>query len=188
MLAVGDVSGKGAGAALLMANLQASLRTASGMGIPLNDIVSRINELICHNTPPEQYITFFAGMYHPKTKTFIYVNAGHNPPLVIRKNGKVETLYQGGLILGFEENRKYEQGSIKLQAGDVILMYTDGVSEAMNEKEEEFGENRIMEFIQQNLTLPTEEIVAGLEKSVEVFTGDRMFTDDFTLILVRVIR
>jgi sigma-B regulation protein RsbU (phosphoserine phosphatase) len=90
--------------------------------------------------------------------------------------------------LGFEENRKYEQGSIKLQAGDVILMYTDGVSEAMNEKEEEFGENRIMEFIQQNLTLPTEEIVAGLEKSVEVFTGDRMFTDDFTLILVRVIR
>ena len=140
MLAVGDVSGKGAGAALLMANLQASLRTAVGMGIPLSDVVLRINDLIHRNTPPEQFITFFVGIFNPKTREFTYVNAGHNPPMLFRCGTGIETLDVGGLLLGTFTGIAYQQATVTLEPDDVLLLYTDGVSEAMNEAEEEFGE------------------------------------------------
>jgi serine phosphatase RsbU (regulator of sigma subunit) len=159
VLAVADVSGKGAGAALLMANLQASLRTAVGAGIHLADVVARINDLIYHNTPPEEYITFFVGVYNPDRHTLTYVNAGHNPPLLLRRDGSVEPLEQGGVILGMAPNLRYEQASIELAPEDFLLMYTDGVSEAMNPSGEEFGEERIRDLLLKYRLLHPQEIV-----------------------------
>jgi len=186
VLAVGDVSGKGAGAALLMANLQASLRTAVGISAQLSDIVSRINELIYINTPPEQYITFFAGVFEPGEQSLTYVNAGHNFPLIVREQGEPISLDRGGLLLGFSAGAEYEQGTVKLNSGDIIVMYTDGVTEAMNDSEEEFGEGRLIDYIRANFSRPAVEIRAGLEEAINEFTGGRAAADDFTLIIARV--
>ncbi len=187
VLAVGDVSGKGAGAALLMANLQASLRTAVGMGSSLDDVVARVNDLIYRNTPPEQYITFFVGVYDPPTRALTYVNAGHNPPMLVHASGEMRLLDTGGLILGFLPGMNYEQETVALEPGDLIVMYTDGVSEAMNDVEEEFGEARICECVCTRRAQPMPQILSALEKEVVAFRGDRPFEDDFTLLLVRAV-
>jgi sigma-B regulation protein RsbU (phosphoserine phosphatase) len=187
VLAVGDVSGKGAGAALLMANLQASLRTAVGMGSSLENVVARVNDLICRNTPPEQYITFFVGVYDPEESTLSYVNAGHNPPMLVHENGDTRLLSTGGLILGFLPAMKYEQETVKLRPGDLIIMYTDGVSEAMNAAEEEFGEERLCQSVCARREHPLTHTLSALEKEVIEFHGSDCFDDDFTLLLVRVI-
>lgn len=187
LLAVGDVSGKGAGAALLMANLQASLRTSVGVGVPLTKIVTRINELIYRNTPPEQYITFFVGMYDPDTCALTYVNAGHNPPIVMRSDGSWSGLGATGLILGSLSDQVYEQETVRIGGGDVLLMYTDGLTEAMNGEEEEFGEERLIEILQTNGSASAEEMVQRLEIEVKNFRSSEMLDDDCTLLVVRAI-
>jgi serine phosphatase RsbU (regulator of sigma subunit) len=186
VLAVGDVSGKGAGAALIMANLQASLRTAVGFGLRLADIVARINDLIYRNTPPEQYITFFVGVYDPGQQRLTYVNAGHNPPVLVRKNGGAELLTTGGLILGGMPAMLYEQETITLSEGDMLLLYTDGVSEAMNSENEEFGDDRIRNLLETNRHLPPQGLLELLETTVVEFRGASLFEDDFTLLLAKV--
>ena len=186
VLAVGDVSGKGAGAALLMANLQASLRTAVAISEHLGDIVTRMNDLIFINTPPEQYITFFTGVFNPKNHVLTYVNAGHNYPAVMRVNGEVDYLDEGGLILGAIPGAEYIQGTVELRPGDLLVMYTDGVTEAMNEEEEEFGEVRLVAYARQYFANPLKEIRLGLEEEVSKHTGGMPVADDFTLIFARV--
>ena len=187
VLAVGDVSGKGAGAALLMANLQASLRTAVGMGSALTDVVARVNDLIYRNTPPEQYITFFVGVYDAHTCALTYVNAGHNPPILVRSNGDTQRLDAGGVILGFLPGMHYEQDTVELAPGDMLVMYTDGVSEAMNANEEEFGEDRIFQSVCHRRQEPVAQILASLEASVVTYRGDNPFEDDFTLLILRTV-
>jgi phosphoserine phosphatase RsbU/P len=186
VLAVGDVSGKGAGAALLMANLQASLRTAVGMDIPLTNVVARINDLIYHNTPPEQFITFFVGLFDPHTRTLRYVNAGHNPPLYCSPSGRMYELDQGGLLLGAVHSVTYELGEQQMEAGGLLLLYTDGVSEAMNAAEEEFGDERLREQLRAGCTSSPAELLNRIEQDVTAFHGSTDFEDDFTLLLARV--
>jgi sigma-B regulation protein RsbU (phosphoserine phosphatase) len=186
VLAVADVSGKGACAALLMANLQASLRTAVGVGVRLADVVARINDLIYHNTPPEEYITFFVGICNPDSHRLAYVNAGHNPPLFLRRDGSVESLHQGGVILGMAPNLRYEQATIELAPGELVLMYTDGVSEAMNASGEEFGEERMKAFLLKYRALDPQELLERLEAEVVAFRSSDEFEDDFTLLLARI--
>jgi len=186
VLAVADVSGKGAGAALLMANLQASLRTAVGVGVRLADIVARINDLIYHNTPPEEYITFFVGICNPDSHTLTYVNAGHNPPLLLRRSGLVESLHEGGVILGMAPNLRYDQATIELAPEELLLMYTDGVSEAMNAAGEEFGEERMRSLLLKYRALSPTELLERLETEVVAFRGSDVFEDDFTLLLARI--
>jgi serine phosphatase RsbU (regulator of sigma subunit) len=187
VLAVGDVSGKGAGAALLMANLQASLRTAIGVNIPLAEVVGRINDLIFRNTPPEQFITFFAAVYDPESHRLTYVNAGHNPPLVLREAGTIEALEEGGLVLGIVPGIVYQQATVVLESGDLLLMYTDGVSEAMNSEEEEYGELRMAECIESQRLQAARAALDFLESEVLAFHGDAPLEDDFTLLLARVV-
>lgn len=186
VLAVGDVSGKGAGAALIMANLQASLRTAVGVGIPLSEVVARINDLICSNTPPEDYITFFVSIFDPRRNTLTYVNAGHNPPLLLRSDQQIETLDVGGIIIGMMCGVHYEQSEVCLGSGDILLLYTDGVSEAMNAEDEEFGEQQIRDYLAQNHRADPADALAGLERRVLDFHGDSALEDDFTLLFARV--
>ncbi len=186
VLAVADVSGKGAGAALLMANLQACVRTAVGMGTRLADIVSRINDLICSNTPIEEYITFFVGVHNPESHEFTYVNAGHNPPVLVRRSGAVESLDKGGLILGMLPRLDYDQETVTLAPGELLLMYTDGVSEAMNSLDEEFGAERVKRLLLEHRALPARDLVARLEAEVVAFAGSDLLEDDFTLLAARI--
>lgn len=184
-LAIGDVAGKGVGAALLMANLQASLRSTIGTGLPLETVVQKINELIFHNTSAEQYITFFAGVYDPGTSQLTYVNAGHNCPLIISPDGSVKTLDVGGLILGCRPVFSYESARIGFQSGDLLVMYTDGVSEAANDREELFGDERIQKLVMQQRNRPLPEILQSLEREVIYHHGSELFEDDFTLLMAR---
>ncbi|MBK6911179.1 MAG: SpoIIE family protein phosphatase [bacterium] len=183
--AIADVSGKGAGAALLMANLQASLRTAVEAGIPLTRAVAQVNNLIFRNTPPEQYITFVVVSFDPRTSQLRYVNAGHNPPLLVRKDGAVEELPATGLIIGALPNMIYEECSTPFLPGDLLVMYTDGISEAMNDAEEEYGEARLTGLARQLRDQSPARIVAAMEDDVERFCGRIPMEDDSTMVVVK---
>ncbi len=189
ILAVGDVSGKGAGAALLMANLQASLRTSLPRMAELDNVVHTINNLIDTNTPSGQFITFFVATYDPATRKLTYVNAGHNPPLLFRADGTtIEELGEGGgLFLGGMPDMPYEKIEIQLEKDDLLFMFTDGVTEAFNAKEEEFSEEGVKEYIASFRDKPLHNILTGLRKRVIRFQGKETFDDDFTMLIMRVV-
>ncbi len=186
VLSIGDVSGKGVGAALLMANLQASLRTTQAMGARLYESAVRINNLVFENTPAEMFITFFMICIDPVKKCMRFVNAGHNPPLLLKADGRMEILSTGGLLFGVVEDTQYEEGEIQLNSGDMIMMYTDGVSEAMNSTDEEFGEKKLADISVDNMTMPLDELLALIEKEVSIFHGSDEYADDFTLLAARI--
>lgn len=195
VVAIGDVSGKGAAAALLMSNIQASFRIAVGIGsqasnkdsaFDISNMVSRINNLIHSNTPPDQFITFFMGVYDSQDKTFSYVNAGHNPPMILRADGGIELMDKGGLLLGAMPDMPYEQGSLNLDNNDIVFLYTDGVSEAENSDDDMFGEERIQDILNENRNLSPSEILSKLEDQVQDFIGDIPLSDDFTTLVARV--
>jgi len=184
LVAIGDVAGKGVGAALLMSNLQASLRAVKDVGISLPEVMQRINRLICENTPPDLFITLFVAIVDPDRGSAVYVNAGHNYPLLCRASGEVERLGEGGLILGIDPSAAYEEGNVSLDEGDALLMFTDGVSEAMNDEDEEFGDERIAGIMCAGKGAPLDETLEKIEGSVRAFSGRETFDDDFTLLAV----
>jgi sigma-B regulation protein RsbU (phosphoserine phosphatase) len=188
LLAIGDVAGKGVGAALLMANLQASLRVVRNTGAALPDVMREINALVCENTPDDLFITLFVAVFDPATCGLDYVNAGHNPPVLVRADGSCERLGEGGLLLGVRPGACYGQASLRLKPGDLLLMFTDGVSEAMNGSGAEYGEERIERVAcrAHRGAVPLGQVVDGLENDVVAFTGRDTFQDDFTLLLARV--
>jgi len=184
-IAIADVSGKGAPAALLMANLQASLRALASVDSDLKSLMSRINRLICQNTSPDKFITFFFGRLDPTHRCLRYCNAGHNPPMLFRGDGEVEFLERGGLLLGLFPDAPYEDGSVELEPGDVLVLYTDGITEALNAREEEFGEERLVEVVRSVGHRSSSEIVQAIQQAVEDFTGGTPQADDFTLVVVK---
>ncbi len=186
VLSIGDVSGKGVGAALLMANLQASLRTAQAMGASLSESAAKINKLVYENTPSDMFITFFMICIDPEKKRLRYVNAGHNPPFLVESDGHERMLTKGGLLFGVVENAQYEEGEVSLRNGDMILMYTDGVSEAMDSNDEEFGEKQIAHIVARNRELPLDELLSLIEKEVSIYHGSSSYSDDFTLLAARI--
>ena len=185
VLSIGDVSGKGVGAALIMANLQASLRTTQAMGASLAESAEKINNIVYNNTPAEMFITFFMICIDPVKKILHYVNAGHNPPFLIDKSGHEKTLTKGGLLFGVVEDAIYEEGELTLTENDMILMFTDGVSEAMDKNEQEFGEKQIAHIVRNNRELPLDDLLALLETKVSSFHGSEFYADDFTLLAAR---
>jgi sigma-B regulation protein RsbU (phosphoserine phosphatase) len=186
LLAIGDVSGKGAGAALLMSNLQASIRTAVRIGSGLKRMIEQINNLIFDNTQAFQFITFFAGVYDASTSTFTYVNAGHNPPYLVKKDGRVSVLQGGGLILGAMPDMTYEEESVKLDGGDLLFLYTDGLSEAEDPAGDMYDEKRVEEFVVRNRDLLLGGIVERLASEVGQFMNGAERKDDLTLLIARV--
>jgi len=182
---IADVSGKATPAALLMANLQASLHALIDTNLTLTEIVSRINKLIHRNTSYDKFITFFIGVLDLDDRTFIYVNAGHNPPYVFHPDQTLATLDEGGLILGMMPDAPYQSDSVTLNAGDLVVMFTDGVSEAMNQDEEEFEEKRIEACILKNFELNTEDILQNLISAVKEFSEGRPQSDDITVLMVK---
>ncbi|MFO7626331.1 MAG: SpoIIE family protein phosphatase [Candidatus Fermentibacteraceae bacterium] len=185
LVAVGDVSGKGMGPALIMANLQASMRTALQAGLSLDTALGTINRMVFENTPDDMFITLFAACYSPSEGGLSFVNAGHNPPMLFRRSGETSILCDGGLLLGVQARVNYTTGAVKCSPGDTLLLYTDGVTEAMNPVGEEFGEDRLRSTVAANIGLPLVELLALIENKAAAFQGTDEFSDDFTLLALR---
>ncbi|MEJ2634675.1 MAG: SpoIIE family protein phosphatase [Calditrichia bacterium] len=184
-LAIGDVSGKSVPAALLMANLQAGLRTIISEAVPLEQIVGKLNRLIYQNTDMDKYITFFVGVLDNKKNRLSYVNAGHNPPILMRKNGEKQLLDVGGIILGMLPEFPYQLGVVEFDSIDLLVCYTDGVNEALNTEEEEYGEERLENLISSNRHLDASELSDTIVSELREFSRDVPQFDDITLLITR---
>jgi len=187
LLAIADVTGKGLPAAILMANLQASLHVLIPLPVSIEEAASHINRVICENTSYDKFITYFHSIYHHSTGELHYVNAGHNPPMLLRADGDVELLETGGLLLGVLKSMTYERGVVKLEPGDVLVLFTDGVTEAMGSAEEEYGEERLLEVLKANRHQPASVIIDAVHSDIRRFTGDTSrLSDDLTMVVMKV--
>lgn len=185
-LAIADVVGKGVPAALLMANLQAFLKVICKQGMKLHEATGLINDLVAENITDGKFITFFWGVLNDEKVSIHYVNAGHNPPLLIRK-GKIIKLEKGGIILGVMKTlRPYISETVELRKDDVIIMFTDGISEAKNVNDEEFSDERLEKFVVEITDKPAAEILAAIRNEVQKFTYGALQSDDITLMVVKV--
>ncbi len=185
-IAVADVSGKGVSAALMMANLQAFLKTICKQGMKIDDATGLINDLISENTTEGKFITFFWALVDNEKKQMLYVNAGHNPPLLIRK-GRIIKLDKGGIILGVMKTMiPYMSENIQLEKDDVIILFTDGVSEAMNQNGEEFSDERLEQLSLNLGEKSASEISAAIQNEVSKFAYGAVQSDDITLMIIRV--
>jgi len=185
-LVVADISGKGFSAALLMANLQANLRSRYAMAQQdLPNLLKSANEIFFENTEPNHYATLFFGLYDDAQRSLRYVNCGHNPPLVLRAGGQVERLVATATVLGAFREWQCEVGEIRLRPGDLLAIYTDGITEAAAPNGEEFGEDRLLQTLQTLRAKPAAAILAETIAAVQAFSPAEQ-TDDLTLVVGRV--
>lgn len=183
---IADVSGKGIPASLLMANLQAFIKLIIQQEFELDKATEIINDLLTQNTGDGRFITFFWGILDENEKSYNYVNAGHNPPILVR-NGEIIRLSEGGIILGVMKTIiPYNKNKIYLQSGDMLVLFTDGVSEAMNTNSEEFGEDRLEDLCKKISTLSSQGALDLIKKEVESFTHGAPQSDDLTLMVIKV--
>ncbi len=186
VIAIGDVSGKGTPASLLMANVQATIRTLVHFSLPLSEMTSRVNRLICENTGSDKFITFFWGIFDPKSKIFRYVNAGHNHPFVVRANKSIERLTEGGIMLGVTKDAApYVEGVVQLFPGDAIVMFTDGISEAMNIEGIDYTEERVEEFLRNIGPSTAQGILNEIQNEIARYTSGAAQSDDITLVVMK---
>jgi sigma-B regulation protein RsbU (phosphoserine phosphatase) len=185
-IAVADVSGKGVSAALMMANLQAFLKTICKQGMKIDDATGLINDLISENTTEGKFITFFWALIDDEKKQILYVNAGHNPPLLIR-HGKIIKLDKGGIILGVMKTMiPYISENLQLEQNDLIVLFTDGVSEAMNQNGEEFSDERLEKLSLSLVEKSAFEISNTIQNEVSKFAYGTVQSDDITLMVIKV--
>jgi sigma-B regulation protein RsbU (phosphoserine phosphatase) len=183
---IADVAGKSVPAALLMATLQASLRTIAGDDAPLADLVKRLNRYAsAHSLDGRRFTTAVLGEYNPLSRRLTYVNAGHNHPVLRHANGDLEALEVGGLPLGIDANANYEAAAIELRVGDALILFTDGVVEAFNESGEEFGNERWLGAIRNLPDWKAQETLQFLMKRVDEFVGATRQSDDITCFVFR---
>jgi sigma-B regulation protein RsbU (phosphoserine phosphatase) len=186
MVVIADVAGKSVPAALLMATLQASLRTIAGENAPLADLVARLNRYACaHSLNGLRFTTAVLGEYNPTSRRLTYVNAGHNAPILRRANGATEVLETGGLPLGIRSAGNYETATLDLKPGDALIFFTDGVVEAFNESGEEFGNDRWLSAIRNLPDWDAQQTLQFLMKRVDEFAGATRQSDDITCMVFR---
>lgn len=187
---MGDVAGKGISAALLMATLQSSLRaqvrSASDgrSAVSTSALVARLNEQLFADTSPEKYATFFFSVYDDSEKTLVYTNAGHLPPLLFR-GGEASRLDVNGMVVGAFPFAQYGESRLELEPGDLLLAYTDGVTEPENEYGEMFGEQRLIEVVRRHLDGNLEDVARQVMIGVQEWTGSPELQDDMTILLAR---
>jgi sigma-B regulation protein RsbU (phosphoserine phosphatase) len=186
MLVIADVAGKSIPAALLMATLQASLRTIAGEGVPLADLVVRLNHYAsAHSLDGRRFTTAVLAEYDPATRRLVYVNAGHNPPILRHANGTLDKLEIGGLPLGIQMDSEYETAAVELRADDALILYTDGVVEAFDEKGDLFGDDRWLGAIRALPDWDAQESLQFLMKRVDDYVGFTRQSDDITCLIFR---
>jgi serine phosphatase RsbU (regulator of sigma subunit) len=184
-LALGDVSGKGAGAALLMASLRAFLSSLVKQNRPLPSLLSELSAFIYRSSPFEKFITFFFAVLDTSSGRIRYVNAGHNAPLIVGHSEEAIRLDATGLPLGIFPDCRYEEGTARIRPGDLLVIYTDGVTERSTASEEEFGENRLVELLVTRKSAPAQEISEVVLASVDEFASGEVPQDDMTLVVVK---
>jgi phosphoserine phosphatase RsbU/P len=188
-IALGDVSGKGIAAALMMASLQASLRSEA-MRAPqdLAALITNVNRLVYEASAVNRYATFFYAQYDPETRRLTYVNAGHNPPMIFKRTPagwQVRRLETGGTVVGLLENYPYQQGEELLAHGDLLVAFTDGISEAMNSADEEWGESRLTETIEASADTCAPQLIERIMRAADDFAAGAPQHDDMTLVVLR---
>jgi sigma-B regulation protein RsbU (phosphoserine phosphatase) len=184
-LSIADVVGKGIPAALLMSNLQAAARAFATEAAEPADLCQQVNRILCGRIAEGRFISFFYCIADMALGTLTYSNAGHYPPALVRADGTVERLQCGGAVLGVFSDGCYEQGQVAIISGDRIVCYTDGVTEAHNDRDEEYGEDRLLAAIVENRGCSAPALQARLAADVAAFT-DNTFQDDATLIVLAI--
>src|SRR5579864_7317404 len=187
LIVIADVVGKSIPAALLMATFQASLRTLSESDCSLTELTAGLNRyLSAHSRGGLRFTTAFLGEFDPRTGRLNYINAGHNAPVLRNVSGsRVERLEAGGVPLGIRSDAQYECGSTTVYPGDLIVLFTDGVIEAVNDRQEEYGEARLLSSLESSKTSSSDEILRRLMQQVENFVGDAPQHDDMTCVVLR---
>src|SRR5271166_3323001 len=186
IFAMADVAGKSIPAALLMATIQSSLKTLAAGPMPLPELVQRMNHYACSNSQNgRRFTTAFIGEYDPATRTLAYVNAGHNAPALRRKSGAIEKLEQGGIPLGIQETDPYVAGSAVLQSGDWLIIFTDGVVEAENDRAEEYGEQRLLFVVHSGAALNPSQLLQSIMTDLDRFVAGAPQHDDVTCMLIK---
>jgi phosphoserine phosphatase RsbU/P len=188
-IAIGDVSGKGISAALLMASVRAALHGLTFSGaLNLSRIIAGLNRIIFDSSNSNRFVTFVFGEYDPASRVLDYVNAGHNFPVLLRSGAaSAERLDVGGPVLGIFAGAQYAQGRVQLQPGDVLLAFTDGISEAMTFDHQEWGEERVIEAARDNVQRTAQEIVTAIVSSADSFTAGAPQHDDLSLVVLKVL-
>ncbi len=185
--AVGDVSGKGLYAGLLMAGLQGRIQTLTGRyGDRLAELMLEVNRLTYSTTDGDKYATLFYGVYDDTTRTLSYVNAGHNPPLLVRADDTTERLEATGMVIGLMPDAQFTQESLQLRVGDTLVLFTDGLTEAVNPNGEEFGDARLEQLVRRHRRLRPAELETLIMKEVDGFKGVAPQQDDVTLVVAQV--
>ena len=185
VVAVGDVAGKGSPAALLMALLLAMMRTLVDEQLEPADLVARLNVQVCRHAPRSRFITLFYGVYEAASGALTYVSAGHMPPLLLRADGSCERLTDGGIALGMFERSTYTTGRAMLQSGDLVAVYSDGITEAENPGGRPFDEVGLEAALRLHAYDALTAIGAGVVAAVERHTDEKRFADDLTILLLR---
>ncbi|HZU24720.1 MAG TPA: PP2C family protein-serine/threonine phosphatase [Bryobacteraceae bacterium] len=183
-IAIGDASGKGLAAALMISSVQSSLRTAALFGGDPAAVMDVVNRQVHAASPSERYATLFYGVYDAATRTLRYVNAGHVPPMVLRRDGSVECLWTGGAPVGMFDDSTYDEGAVRLAPGDLLIACSDGITEAANDADEQWGANGVRRAAAANRAKPAHAIVDAIFRAMDEFTaGDQ--TDDATVLVFR---
>jgi len=181
--AIGDVAGKGYPAALLASLVQGMFTSQDLLTSPLPKIMDNVNRNLVQRGTGNRFVTFFFGIVDPEGNC-TYVNAGHNPPFLLSRDGSMKELISGGMVLGIFADAQYETGTVKMQPGDHLLLFTDGVTEALNSDEEEFGLGRLVDFLQSNAKSTTTDILSRLQDAVLSFSADTPQHDDITMMVL----
>jgi phosphoserine phosphatase RsbU/P len=184
-LAVGDVSGKGTGAALLMSSVHAAVRAQTQTQASISEIMGEINGYIYENSPSSKYLTLFYSVLDPATGELAYSNGGHNTPLLLRTGGEMVKLDKGGLPVGLMPGISYDEDRVQFHPGDVLIIYSDGITESVNLQDEEFGEARLIEVVKNNLHRSASGIRDRIDEALSRFVGTAAAVDDMTVMIVK---
>ena len=184
-LVIADVSGKGVPAALLMAFLRASLRAATHVGYSPHISMAKVNYLLWESIERNQFVTAFYGILDVTNKTLTYTNAGHNPPILLKQNGDLSFIDRGSIPLGMFRDTRYHEYYLTTDPGDVLMLYTDGVTEANDPHGEEFGRDRLAQAVMANRQLGARELISAVYTEVLAWTGGRGATDDVTFFVIK---
>ncbi|HET7207471.1 MAG TPA: PP2C family protein-serine/threonine phosphatase [Terriglobales bacterium] len=186
LIAVADVAGKSIPAALLMATFQASLKTVSTTCCSLEDLLGRLNHYMCTNSQGGlRFTTAFVAEYDPRDRLLTYINAGHNAPILRRCSGAIERLQAGGLPLGIQDDCSFQTGKLDLQTGDWLVIFTDGVIEAINDRDEEYGETRLLSMIHASPAVSPTTLLSRIMVDLDFFVGNTPQHDDITCLVMK---
>jgi serine phosphatase RsbU (regulator of sigma subunit) len=187
LMVIADVEGKGVASALVMANLQATLRALVMHLHSLERVVGTVNDMILADTRAQKYLSMFVGLLDQRNRTFHYINAGHVPPAVLRANGEVAYLREGGMVVGIFPGVPYERGFIRLESGDIFIGCTDGITEAMDVQSNEYGMERLVQCVGRVRTQPAEQIVEAVLADVDQFSRGGPHEDDRVIFILKVL-